>query len=116
MTMSLVLFFLVSFIESLPRVQLASVESKPRRATAGAAVAGGCAGLGGCAVWTEVAVLTVTRGAKEKRQTVSPYREPAMVARRSARISPDFASSDALVLRPAMQLHQCTVGDFLCCR
>ena len=47
---------------------------------------------------------------------MSPYRSPAMVALRSARISPDFASSVALDLKPAMQLHQRTVGAPDCSR
>ena len=46
----------------------------------------------------DVSVLADRRGVWEKRHTVSPYRFPAIVALRSARISPDLASSVALDL------------------
>ena len=68
-------------------------------ATAGSAEAADCA------------VLTDRRGVWEKRQTVSPYRLPAKVALKSAKISPDFASSIALDLWPAIQLHQSNFGS-----
>ena len=65
------------------------VEGRPLAAAVGAGAA--VAGTG--------VFLADNLGVRVKRQTVSPYRLPAGVALKSARTSPDLASSMALDLQ-----------------